>query len=128
MRVWALAHGETAGRSPTTGAMGMDCAWARHQRRGYLQLHCAKNPLVRERLLPVVNDVEQGYHGNACTDDVRESARLDENVHGDACHNQSHPGPKARWILYVHTQETVDHTLLRVAVCGTTVVSDSMCM
>ena len=30
----------------------------------------------------------------------------------------SHPGPKARWTLHVHTQETVDHTLLRVAVCS----------
>ena len=41
---------------------------------------------------------------------------------------QSHPGPKARWTLYVHTQETVRHTLLRVAVCNKTVVSDSVCM
>ena len=36
---------------------------------------------------------------------------------------QSQPGPKGPLALYVHTQETVDHTLLRVAVCNTTVVS-----
>ena len=36
---------------------------------------------------------------------------------------QSPPGPKGPLALYVHTQETVDHTLLRVAVCSTTVVS-----
>ena len=36
---------------------------------------------------------------------------------------QNHPGSKARWSLYVHTQETVDHTLLRAAACSTTVVS-----
>ena len=41
---------------------------------------------------------------------------------------KSHPGPKARWTLYVHTQETVSHTLLGVAVCNKTVVSDSLCM
>ena len=40
---------------------------------------------------------------------------------------QSHPGPKARWTLYVHTQETIDHTLLTVAVCSTTVVIRSQC-
>ena len=34
---------------------------------------------------------------------------------------QSHPGPTARWTLHAHTQETVDHTLLKVAVCSTTV-------
>ena len=36
---------------------------------------------------------------------------------------QSQLGPKGPLALYVHTQETVDHTLLRVAVCSTTVVS-----
>ena len=36
---------------------------------------------------------------------------------------QSPPGPKGPLALYVHTLETVDHTLLRVAVCSTTVVS-----
>ena len=36
---------------------------------------------------------------------------------------QSPPGPKGPLALYVHMQETVDHTLLRVAVCRTTVVS-----
>ena len=30
---------------------------------------------------------------------------------------QRHPSPKAYWTLYVHTQETVSHTLLSVAVC-----------
>ena len=34
----------------------------------------------------------------------------------------THPGPKARWTLYVHTQESVSHSLLRVAVCNKTVV------
>ena len=32
MRDWDLAQGETARPRPTTGAMGMDNAWARHQR------------------------------------------------------------------------------------------------
>ena len=36
---------------------------------------------------------------------------------------QSQPRPKGPLALYVHTHETVDHTLLRVAVCSTTVVS-----
>ena len=36
---------------------------------------------------------------------------------------QSPPGPKGPLALYVHTQETVDHTLLRVAVCSPTVGS-----
>ena len=29
----------------------------------------------------------------------------------------SHPGPKACWTLHVHTQETVNHTLLSVTLC-----------
>ena len=41
---------------------------------------------------------------------------------------QSPPRPKGPLALYVHTQETVDHTLLRVAVCSTTVEADSVCM
>ena len=41
-----------------------------------------KNPLIRKRLVPTVIAVEHGCHGNACSDDVRESPRLDENVHG----------------------------------------------
>ena len=40
---------------------------------------------------------------------------------------QSPPRPKGPLALYVHTQETVDHTLLRVAVCSTTVEADSVC-
>ena len=31
-----------------------------------------------------MNAVEHGCYGNACNDDVRESPRLDENVHGDS--------------------------------------------
>ena len=43
-----------------------------------------KNPLIRKRLVSPVNAVEHGCHGNACSDDVRQSPRLDENVHGDS--------------------------------------------
>ena len=43
--------------------------------------------------------------------------------HFTAVITQSPPGPKGPLALYVHTQETVDHTLLRVAVCSPTVVS-----
>ena len=43
-----------------------------------------KNPLIRKRLVPAVNDVEHGCHGNACSDDVRAYPGLDENVHGDS--------------------------------------------
>ena len=35
---------------------------------------------------------------------------------------QSPPRPKGPLVLYVHTQKTVDHTLLKVAVCSTTFV------
>ena len=44
------------------------------------------------------------------------------NDHRSHVITQSPPGPKGPLALYVHTQETVDHTLLRVAVCCTTVV------
>ena len=43
-----------------------------------------KNPLIRKRLAPAVNAVERACYGNACNGDVRESPRLDENVHGDS--------------------------------------------
>ena len=43
-----------------------------------------KNPLIRKRLVPAVNAVEHGCYGNACSDDVKESPRLDENVHGNS--------------------------------------------
>ena len=35
---------ETARPSLMTSAMGLDSAWAHHQRRGYQQLRCAKTP------------------------------------------------------------------------------------
>ena len=50
------------------------------------------------------------------------------NDHRSHVITQSHPGPNACWTLYVHTQETVSHTLHRVAVCNKTVVSDSVSM
>ena len=43
-----------------------------------------KNPLICKRLVPVVNAVEHGCIGNACSDHERESPRLDENVRGDS--------------------------------------------
>ena len=43
-----------------------------------------KNPLIRKRLAPAMNAVERDCYGNACDGDVRESLRLDENVHGDS--------------------------------------------
>ena len=43
-----------------------------------------KYPLIRKGLVPVVNAVEHGCHGNACNDDVRESPTLDENVRGNS--------------------------------------------
>ena len=43
-----------------------------------------KNPLIRKCLAPAVNAVEHDCYGNACSDDVRESPRLDMNVHGDS--------------------------------------------
>ena len=43
-----------------------------------------KNPLIRKRLAPAVNNVERACYGNACNGDVRESPRLDENVHRDS--------------------------------------------
>ena len=43
-----------------------------------------KNPLIRKRLAPAVNAVERACYGNACNSCVRESPRLDENVHGDS--------------------------------------------
>ena len=43
-----------------------------------------KNPLIRKSLIPAVNAVEHVCHGNACSDDVKESPRLDENVYGDS--------------------------------------------
>ena len=42
------------------------------------------NPLICKRLVPTVNAVEHGCYGNACNADVRESPRLEENVHGDS--------------------------------------------
>ena len=41
------------------------------------------HPLICKRLVPAVNAVEHGCYGSACNDDVRESPRLDETVHGD---------------------------------------------
>ena len=41
-----------------------------------------KNPLIRKRLVPAVNAVKHACYGNACNGDVRESPRLDENMHG----------------------------------------------
>ena len=49
-----------------------------------------KNRLIRKRLVPAVNAVEHGCHGNACSDDVRESPSLDENVHGDSAAFPAH--------------------------------------
>ena len=49
------------------------------------------------------------------------------NNHRSHVITQSHPGPKARWTPYVHTQETIDHTLLRVALFSTTVVIRPQC-
>ena len=49
------------------------------------------------------------------------------NDHRSHVKTQSHLGSKARWTLYVHTQETVDHTLLSVAACSKTVVSVYQC-
>ena len=46
-----------------------------------------------------------------------------QGLRGGPVITQSHPGPKARWTLYVHTQEMVSHTLLRGAICNKTVVS-----
>ena len=43
-----------------------------------------KNPLIRKRLAPAVNAVEHDCYGNACTDAVEESPRLDESMHGDS--------------------------------------------
>ena len=43
-----------------------------------------KNPLIRKRLAPAVNVIEHDCYGNACNDDVKESPRLDESVHGDS--------------------------------------------
>ena len=43
-----------------------------------------KNPLIRKRLVLAVNAVEHGCYGSACSDDVKESPRLDENVSGDS--------------------------------------------
>ena len=49
-----------------------------------LQAPLRQNPLIRKRLAPAVNAVERDCYGNACNDDVRESPRLDENLHGDS--------------------------------------------
>ena len=49
-----------------------------------------KAPLNRKRLVPAVNAVEHDCHGNACSDDVRESPRLDQNVHGDSAACSAH--------------------------------------
>ena len=43
-----------------------------------------RNPLIRKRLAPTVNAVEHDCYGNACNDDVQESPRLDEIMHGDS--------------------------------------------
>ena len=43
-----------------------------------------KNPLIRKRLAPIVNAVEHDCYGNACNNDVKESPRLDESMHGDS--------------------------------------------
>ena len=43
-----------------------------------------KNPLIRKRLAPAVNAVEHDCYGNACNDDVQESPRLDESMHGES--------------------------------------------
>ena len=52
-----------------------------------VRVHAAplrKNPLIRKRLAPAVNAVEHDCYGNACDDDVKESPRLDEIMHGDS--------------------------------------------
>ena len=43
-----------------------------------------KNPLIRKRLALAVIAVEHDCYGNACDDDVKESPRLDESMHGDS--------------------------------------------
>ena len=43
-----------------------------------------KTTLFRKRLVPAVNAVEHDCYGNACNDDVKESPRLDESMHGDS--------------------------------------------
>ena len=43
-----------------------------------------KNPLIRKRLAPAVNAVEHDCYGNACTDEVKESPRLNESMNGDS--------------------------------------------
>ena len=44
------------------------------------------------------------------------------SVHAIGVITHSHPAPKACWTLYVHTQETVSHTLFGIAVRNKTVV------
>ena len=43
-----------------------------------------KNPLIRKRLAPAVNAIEHDCYGNACNDDVKESPKVDESMHGDS--------------------------------------------
>ena len=79
-----------------SGAGGDSQSQPDDRRDGYGQLLCPpqevrvpaaplrKNPLIRKRLAPPVNAVVRDSYGNSCDDDVRESPRLDESVHGDS--------------------------------------------
>ena len=83
MRVWDLAQG----RRPDSARR--QAQWVRTTlgpatRGEGTSSSIAQNTLIRKRLVPVVSAVEHGCHGNVCSDDVRESPRLDENVHGDS--------------------------------------------
>ena len=85
-----------------SGSRGDGQAQPVHRRNGYGQrlgpppevrvptAPFRKSPLIRKRFAPAVNAVEHDCYGNACSDDVRESPRQDEDVQGDSAAFSAH--------------------------------------
>ena len=100
----AMAEGTASERRPRreldegmgSGAGGDSRSQPDDRRDGYGQLlgppsevraptaPLRKTPLIRKHLAPAVNAVECDCYGKACSDDVKESPRQDESVHGDS--------------------------------------------
>ena len=81
------------------------------------------NGWPKPTLLPVLRYTNQTQHWPKLGSWTLVYTHRSSNNHRSHVITQIQPRPNGPLALYVHTQETVDHTSLRVAVCSTTVVS-----
>ena len=85
--------------------------------------NASTNGRPKPTLLPVLRCTDQTQHWPKPGSWSLVYTHRSSNDHRSHVITQRPPGSKGPLPLYVHTQETADHTLLRVAVCNKTVVS-----